>query len=99
MLLFKRLKDNRLQLEAQAVIFFVISLLLSRKDVMKKDFNFVFYACIAAVLLSLLSFPTFFFPRERLFSEDNPLSTSTEAVSDTDTAAASAESEVFNGLP
>lgn len=66
---------------------------------MKKDFNFVFYACIAAVLLSLLSLPTFFFSRERLFSEDNPLSTSTEAVSDTDTAAASAESEVFNGLP
>ena len=86
-------------MEAQAVIFFVISLLLSRKDVMKKDFNFVFYACIAAVLLSLLSLPTFFFPRERLFSEDNPLSTSTEAVSDTDTAASSAESEVFNGLP
>lgn len=56
---------------------------------MKKDFNFIFYACIAAVLLSLLSIPTFLFPRERLFSEDNPLNTATETLP--------AESEVESG--
>lgn len=56
---------------------------------MKKDFNFILYACIAAVLLSLISLPALLFPRERLFSEDNPLNN----VSDT----VSAESEVENG--
>ena len=39
---------------------------------MKKDFNFIFIACAAAVILSLLSLPSYFFPRDKLFSEDNP---------------------------
>ena len=56
---------------------------------MKKDFNFILYACIAAVLLSLISIPTFLFPRERLFSEDNPLNTAAETLP--------VESEVENG--
>ena len=39
---------------------------------MKKDFNFIFIACAVAVILSLLSLPSYFFPRDKLFSEDNP---------------------------
>ena len=54
---------------------------------MKKDFNFILYACIAAVILAFLSLPGEFIPRKVLFSEDNPLNTSP------------AESEVLtNGL-
>lgn len=40
---------------------------------MKKDFNFILYACIAAVILTFLSIPREFIPRKVLFSEDNPL--------------------------
>lgn len=57
---------------------------------MKKDFNFIFIACVAAVILSLFSLPRYFFPREKLFSKDNPLKDMTETVA--------AESEVTDGL-
>ena len=57
---------------------------------MEKDFKFIFFACCAAAILSLISLPFTFIPRVKLFSEDNPL----EDISDT----VSIESEVINGL-
>lgn len=47
---------------------------------MKKDFNFILYACIAAVILSAFTLISQLRPREKLFSEDNPLDTVTETI-------------------
>ena len=58
---------------------------------MKKDFNFIFIACAAAVILSLFSLPRYFFPGEKLFSGDNPQNDVTEFLSE--------ECEVIDGLP
>lgn len=41
---------------------------------MKKDFNFILFACAAAVILGIFfMLPSKLLPREKLFSEDNPL--------------------------
>lgn len=40
---------------------------------MKKDFNFILYACIAAVILSVFTLVSQLRPREKLFAKDNPL--------------------------
>ena len=61
-----------------------------RKGKMKKDFNFIFIACAAAVILSFFSLPSYFFPREKLFSEDNPQKDLTDLYV--------IESEAFNEL-
>ena len=43
---------------------------------MKKDFNFILLACAAAVILGIFfTLPSKLRPRDKLFSEDNPLNT------------------------
>ena len=39
---------------------------------MEKDFNYIFSAVVIAIVISVFSFPSFFFPKEKLFSDDNP---------------------------
>lgn len=54
---------------------------------MEKELRPITYFILAAVLLAALALPSYFFPREKLFSRDNPLN-NVEAV---ETAAESAE--------
>ena len=57
--------------------YIIASNVCQERIAMKKDFNFVLYACIAAVILAFLSLPGEFIPRKILFSEDNPLNDTT----------------------